>query len=469
MSTIYALSSAPGRGGVAVIRVSGAAALKSAKALSGRSEFEPRTAIFTRLSQNVSRETIDESILIYFKAPHSFTGEDVVEYHVHGGKAVIDALLDALSGFDDHRMAEPGEFTRRAFENGKLDLTEAEAVADLIDAQTAAQRVQALSQLGGTLSDLYAGWTEDLTEILAHLEAEIEFPDEDLPVDLAQTFHPKIKNLRQNIADHLNDNARGERLRDGIQIAVIGAPNAGKSSLVNALAQRDVAIVSDLAGTTRDVIEVHLDLGGYPVILSDTAGLRPEDLRNDGHDKIEAEGIRRALDRAQNADLKILLFDGAQDPDAATLALVDDQSICVFNKIDISNDCHPRLRAGISEKLDQIPGHPPPLRSGETEAGDDILCVSAQTGEGLDELLQMLTTKIETLYGLSETPSLTRKRHRKALEQTQGSLERSLNAGLPEMMAEDLRLSIRYLGSITGKVDVEDLLDVIFSDFCIGK
>ncbi len=393
--------------------------------------------------QTVPRETIDEALILPFKAPRSFTGEDVVEYHVHGGRAVIQDLLETLAHLPGHRMAEPGEFTRRAFENGKMDLTKAEAVADLIDAETQAQKSQALLQMGGTLSELYNGWTETLKNLLAHMEAEIEFPDEDLPEDIVSTMVPQIQSLLSEVAGHLDDNRRGERLRDGLQIVVIGAPNAGKSSLVNAITQRDVAIVSDMAGTTRDVIEVHLDLGGYPFILADTAGLRPDQLGTSDQDKIESEGIRRALARAENADIKLLMFDGTQHvPDEDTKALIDEHAIVLINKAD----------QGAAKFT--LP---------------DALEISVQTGQGIDALLTALIERADHLIGRTEAPSLTRQRHRTALEETQSALQRSLGAQLPELMAEDCRLAIRGLGRITGKVDVEDLLDAIFRDFCIGK
>lgn len=440
-ATIYALASAPGRAGVAVVRVSGPEALQSLKILSAReeNEFPPRFAKFCKLSNPVSGETLDHALIVFFQGPASFTGEDVVEYHLHGGKAVIDALLAALSQQKDHRLAEPGEFTRRAFENGKLDLTEAEAVADLVHAETQLQKAQALTQLEGNLKNLYDSWRERLTKMLAYAEAEIEFPDEDLPKNILDELGPGIETLLNEIGAHLNDNRRGERLRDGIRVAILGAPNAGKSSLLNALSKRDVAIVSDVAGTTRDVIEAHLDIGGYPVILADTAGLRDQ-LGTQGHDAIESEGVRRALARAQDADIKILLFDAGAKPDEKTLALIDETAILVANKIDA-----------------------------HAARMDGALGVSVKTGAGIDALLEKLLQRIESLIGNRETPSLTRARHREALEECRASLSRALQSKLPELLAEDLRLAIRGLGRVTGRVGVEDLLDVIFRDFCIGK
>jgi len=440
--TIFALASAPGRSGVAVLRVSGSRSLESYRALSCV-EIEPRVAALCHLQTPVSRETIDRALVLYFANPASYTGEDVVEYHLHGGRAVIDAMLEYLRGCEGHRMAEPGEFTRRAFENGKMDLTEAEAVADLIDAETQAQKVQALSQMGGALYKLYEGWTEDLKTMLAHIEADIEFPDEDMPDGILPELLPKVEALKADIEAHLNDNRRGERLRDGVKVVIIGAPNAGKSSLLNVLAQRDAAIVSDMAGTTRDVIDVHLDLGGYPVILSDTAGLRPEQLGENAQDLVEGEGIRRALALAKDADIKLLMFDGSEaEADAGTLDLVDDQALMIVNKADEKHS---------SFKLDKA------------------LEISVRCGDGIDQLIEAMTARIEGMIGLQETPALTRERHRDALGEAQEALVRSLSGALPELVAEDLRLAIRGIGRITGRVDVEDLLDVVFNDFCIGK
>ena len=440
--TIFALASAPGRAGVAVVRVSGAASHQSLARLTGR-VCKPREATLCKLIHPDSRETIDQALVIVFKNPSSYTGEDLVEYHLHGGRAVVDGILDALGAQDGHRLAEPGEFTRRAFENGKMDLTEAEAVADLIDAETSAQKTQALAQMGGVLAQLYEDWTERLKKILAHIEADIEFPDEDLPDGIRPELMLNVQALRDEIAAHLDDGHRGEILRDGVKVAVIGAPNAGKSSLVNALARRDVAIVSDVAGTTRDVIEVHLDLDGYPVVLADTAGLRPDQIGHEGQDSIESEGIKRALERAEHADIKLLLFDGScASPDEHTLDLVDESCILVVNKSEHKNPDY-----GLQSALS----------------------ISVKNEDGLEDLIEALRNRIADLLGAAETPALTRRRHRQVLEDAEMDLRRALEAGLPELMAEDLRLATRALGRITGRVDVEDLLDVIFKDFCIGK
>lgn len=436
--TIYALSTPPGRGGVAVVRVSGVDAFVSLQQLSP--QLPPiRKAVLRRLG------SIDQGMVIRFEGPASFTGEDVVEYHLHGGRAVVQSMLDFLAAQKNHRMALPGEFTRRAFENGKLDLTEAEAIADLIHAETEAQKNQALSQLEGHLGRVYAAWKDRLARLLAYLEADLDFSDQDLPEDVIVKVKPDLSGLIAEIRAHLSDNRRGERLRDGFRIVILGAPNAGKSTLTNALAQRDVAIVSPIAGTTRDVIEAHLDVGGYPVIVADTAGLRPEQLSQTGHDGIESEGIRRALERAQNADIKILLFDATSHaPDAHTLALIDETAILVANKADLTTK--------------------PPMIG-----ADQPIAVSASTGQGIDILLQHIAQRLKALAGPTQTPALTRARHRDALERAVAALERSGQAPLPELLAEDLRLAIRHIGSITGHVDVEDLLDIIFRDFCIGK
>lgn len=438
IDTIYALSTAPGKGAVAIIRVSGPASHTSLSVLTNGAKSPLSRQSCVRSIFDAKGQKIDEAMVIIFAAPFSFTGENIVEYHIHGGWSVAQSLLHTLSQQENHRMALPGEFTRRAFENNKLDLTEAEAIADLIDAETEAQRLQALDQLSGSLETLYEGWKQELAHILALMEADLDFSDQDLPEDILLRVSPDISKLTSSIASHLDDNRRGERLRNGFHVAILGAPNAGKSSLLNALAQRNIAIVSPTAGTTRDIVETHLDIGGYPVILADTAGLRSK-TTNDEHGTIEAEGIRRAMDRAQEADIKVLLFDGSIEPDTHTLSLMDENAIIVYNKSDLKN----------------------PTREG--------VQISALTGNGIDKLLQQIVQRIESMLGNRKTPALTRARHREALKKAYEALARSGTAPLPELAAEDLRLAIRHLGSITGRVDVEDLLDMIFRDFCIGK
>jgi tRNA modification GTPase len=436
--TIFALATAPGRGGIAVVRVSGPRAGEAVASL-GAAPGRPRFAGRARFADPRTGETIDEGMLLWFPAPASYTGEDVAELHVHGGRAVTAALIEALGSLPGLRLAEPGEFTRRGFEHGKLDLTEAEAIADLVAAETAAQRRQALAQLGGALGALYEGWRAALLRALAHLEAAIDFPEEDLPSGLEEEVAGEAARLAREIAAHLADRRRGERLRDGVSIAILGPPNAGKSSLLNALARRDAAITSAVAGTTRDVIEIHLDLGGYPVILADTAGLR------ETADPVEAEGVRRARARGEAADLKLLIFAADAPASAAALqAWQDADAVLLASKIDLV---------------------PPGARGALPPAA---LPLSVVTGEGLDALLARLEGEVANRLA-GEGAALTRARHRAALEETLIALERAGRAAPPELLAEDLRLAARALGRITGRVDVEDVLDLIFREFCIGK
>lgn len=443
--TIYALSTAPGRAGVAVIRISGPQAGDALLALIGGVLPRPRSASLRKLRAEDGM-LLDEGMVLWFPRPHSFTGEDVVELQVHGGRAVLAALFEALARLPGLRLAEPGEFSRRAFENGKLDLTEAEGLGDLINAETEAQRKQALRQMQGALGQLYEGWRNQLTRALAHLEADIDFPDEDLPAGVAAEVMPQIARLREEIAAHLADNRRGERLRDGLMVAILGAPNVGKSSLLNALSNREAAIVSEIPGTTRDVIEVHLDLGGYPVILADTAGLR------DSADRIESEGVARALKRAEAADLKLVVLDATKKSvPKETLALIDTDAIVVANKTDAAS-----IPAGY-----EVNGRP-------------VLGVSVRNGAGMSALLDALEKDVVARIGMTGSATLTRARHREALTDCVAALDRFLtgngrNNPAPELAAEDVRLAARALGRITGRIDVEDLLDVIFRDFCIGK
>lgn len=440
--TIFALATPPGRGALAVVRLSGPAAGAALQRLADALP-PPRRASLRRLTDPASGELLDRALLLWLPGPASVTGEDVAELHLHGGRAVAGAVLEALGALPGLRPADPGEFTRRAFLNGRMDLTEAEAVADLVDADTAAQRRQALRQMGGALAALYDGWRADLVQSLAHLEADLDFPDEDLPGGLDGAVRARIAALRAALAEHLADNRRGERLREGVQVALLGAPNVGKSSLLNLLARRDAAIVSPTAGTTRDVIEVALDLGGYPVLLADTAGVRATE------DAIEEEGVRRARARAESADLRVVLFDAATLPalDADSLALLDGDALAVVNKADLADSR--ALPAGLPS---------------------DALWVSLTTGEGVDRLLARLTERVGGLVGGGgEAPTLTRARHRAALDACRAALDRALAAPEAELAAEDLRLAVRALGRITGRVDVEEILDAIFRDFCIGK
>ncbi len=436
--TIFALASAVGRAGIAVIRVSGTKTATALKTLSCVLPL-PRKAVRSRFIDPSSGELLDDGLLLWFPAPHSFTGEDVAELHVHGGRAVVDSLLTALSAVAGLRPAEPGEFTRRAFANDKMDLTQAEALADLVDAETRAQQKQALRQMGGALKELYDDWRLRLVQALAHLEAVIDFPDEDLSPEVADKVWGEVSGLERVITDHLNDQGRGERIREGLMVAIVGPPNVGKSSLLNALAQRDAAIVSAIPGTTRDVIEVHMDLGGYAVTLADTAGLR------DAGDVIESEGIRRAVQRAAQADLKIVVFDGATYParDVATVALIDRDTLVVINKADLLPS---RKDADTTEQF-----------------------ISVKTGFGMESFLGQLQSLVREKTGANVGTPLTRTRHRKALEECRDALVRARAIDLPELAAEDLRLAAKSLGRLTGRVDVEEVLDVVFRDFCIGK
>lgn len=434
--TIVALASGAGRAGVAVIRLSGPHAGAALEALSGRSPPSPRIAARRAFSDPRSSRSIDDGLAIWFPGPASFTGEDVAELHVHGGPAVIAATIDACLAVPGVRPAEAGEFTRRAFEHGKLDLAEAEGLADLVDAETEGQRRQALRQRRGALSAVYDGWRAKLIEAAALIEAEIDFPDEDLPGALAQRAVPIIEALAADMAHHLDDAHRGERIRDGYRIAIIGPPNAGKSSLFNALARREAAIVSEIPGTTRDVVEVRLVLAGFPVWIADTAGLR------EAADAIEAEGVRRALERAEEADLRLALIPAGEAPSTALLGVLWSGDILVRTKVDLA----------------------------DPEPGEGVR-TSVRTGQGLAELEALLTARVAEALGREEAPVLTRARHRRLVTEALGALERAVPelSRAPELAAEDVRLAAAAIGRLTGRIDVEDLLGEIFSSFCIGK
>ncbi|MCH2273407.1 tRNA uridine-5-carboxymethylaminomethyl(34) synthesis GTPase MnmE [Thalassospira sp.] len=451
--TIFALSSGAGRAGVAVIRLSGPMAGPTLCALLGRDNLpKARHAIYAPIRDPKTEERLDDAVAIYFAGPASFTGEDVVELHTHGGRAVIDGVLDCLAARPGLRIAEPGEYTRRAFENGKMDLTAAEGIADLIDAETAAQRRQAVRQMAGELGALYENWRARLMKALAYIEADIDFPDEDLPGGIVPVVRGDLSSVHGEMDKHLADNRRGERLREGFQIVILGAPNAGKSSLLNRLAMREAAIVSEIAGTTRDMIEVHLDLGGFPVTMVDTAGLR------ESGDVIETEGVRRATARAEDADLRLVVVDRSDWPhiDAEAARLIDANTILLVNKVD-----------GVDV------GDIPTVWSGKSAIGDrlelPVLPISAMTGQGMESLLQLLETRVKEGLDFAGPVPLTRLRHRQALERASDHLDRGLQTDIAELAAEDVRLAVREIGKITGRVDVEDLLDIIFGDFCIGK
>lgn len=431
MDTIFAIASGQPPAGIAVVRVSGPLALDSLRNLTDGDPLpQPRSAKLTTLIDPDSGAHIDKAIVISNPQPNSYTGEDVVEYHVHGGKAILDHLLENLGRQERHRMAEAGEFTKRAVINGRMDLTQAEAVHDLIMAETEAQRAQALAQHQGALTDLYDGWRDNLVKALAYIEAHLDFPDEALPEDLLEQVKPSLVKIEEGLNNHLIDPNLGERMREGFHVVIAGVPNAGKSTLLNALAKREVAIVSPKAGTTRDILEVPLNLGGFPVLLIDTAGLRDQ-----SDDDIEIEGIRRAKARLEEADVRILLL----DPTQAVSAQVEEADITVWSKADVE------------------------------KAPPGTLSISAETGQGLSQLITEIVAILKTRTAKRQGLGPTRARHRRALEQVMFHVKQSQKAQLPELLAEDIRLAARALGEITGRVHVEELLDVIFRDFCIGK
>jgi len=404
---------------------------------------EPRRAAFGRVRDPASGEAVDSGLVLWFPGPRSETGEDMAEFQLHGGRAVIAAVLLALGGLDGFRLAEPGEFTRRAFANGRIDLTAVEGLGDLIYAETEAQRRQAFRQLDGSLGRQAEIWRTRLIEALALVEAQIDFSDEaDVPEDLVGPALAAARKLRDEIARALADDRRGERLRDGLTVAIAGPPNAGKSSLLNRLARRDAAIVTPYPGTTRDIIEVHLDLGGYPVTLIDTAGIRAAE------DPVEREGVRRAAARAAAADLVLWVTDASQPGEARY-------------------EPPAGLRAGpvwrLRNKVDLLDS------DSQQPSAPGLHLVSALTGSGLDQLLAALTAFVQETLGAAEPALVTRQRHREALGQTAQALDRAAEANGEDIIAEELRLAARALGRLTGRVDVEDILDVIFRDFCIGK
>jgi tRNA modification GTPase len=442
-ATIFALSSAPGRAAVAVIRVSGPAAGRALEALAGRVP-EPRTAAPRTLRVPGSRDVIDQALVLFFKAPRSETGEDLAELQVHGGRAVIHAVLEALGRIPGCRLAEPGEFSRRAFLNGKMDLTAVEGLADLIDAETEAQRRQAVRQAGGALSKLYEGWRGRLLEAIAHVEAAIDFSDEgDVGTEAHRAAVGLAAALAADVRAHLDDGHRGEILREGFQVVLAGPPNVGKSSLLNALTRREAAIVSDEAGTTRDVIEVRLDLEGLPVVISDTAGLRA------ATGAVEREGIRRTLARSRTADLVVWLMDATAPAPALPSELVDrgGSTLRVANKADL-------VPAGSAVRFPE-----------------GTLAISAMTGEGIDGLTRRLAALAREAIGSSEHPALTQARHRANLMACLAALDAFAQGRAEELelRADDLRQAASALGRLTGRIDAEEVLGQIFGRFCIGK
>jgi tRNA modification GTPase len=439
--TIYAPASATAKAGITVIRISGPNTKYAIECL-GSNVGQPRFAKLAKIFHPQTKNLIDECVTIYYQEPASFTGEDIVEMNIHGGRAVLDLTLDALSKIQGLRVAEPGEFSKRRFMNGKMDLTQAEGLMDLINAETEAQHKQALKQLAGELGSLYESWRAQLLKLMSLIEAYIDFPDEDLPADIIKNITKQVSFLNTEITDHLSDNQKGEKLREGFYIAIIGETNVGKSSLMNALAKRDVAIVSDIAGTTRDVIEIRLNIAGYLVTIADTAGLRTS------NDFLEKEGINRTLDRAKNADLKILVLDAEKyhHTPQELLDLINENTVIVINKIDLFDEV----------KLSKI-------------INREAILISAQNGTGLNNLLQEINEYVLNFFSITDAPLITRQRHRENLERCKTCLEMFNLEKDIELAAEDLRLASRYLSSLTGKIDVESVLGEIFSNFCIGK
>jgi len=442
-STIFALSSGQGRAGVAVIRISGPQAGPILDAMAAPRP-RPRFAAFRRIRHPASGDLLDEALVLFFPAPRSETGEDMAELQVHGSGAVIRATLAALATFSSCRLAEPGEFARRAFENGHLDLTAAEGLADLVDAETEAQRKQALAQAGGALAKLYDAWREALLEVRALLEAAIDFSDEaDVAADATSRALARAAELRREIAAHLDDGHRGEIVRDGFRVVLAGPPNVGKSSLLNALARRNAAIVSDEPGTTRDIIDVRLDLAGYAVVVSDTAGVRETAAA------VEREGIRRTFGQARAADLVLWVMD-ASAPEPPVPDLIKDgeaRILPVLNKIDL------------------VPGHP------HDGSPAHALRVSCRTGDGLPTLVAAIANEVQTRLGTVSQAIPSQIRHRRGLEACLQALDRALAADPAEieLRAEDLRQAADALGRIVGRVDPEEVLGIIFGRFCIGK
>jgi len=439
--TIFAPATAPGRAALAVVRLSGPATGEAVMALAGALP-SPRRASLRKL-RDATGAVIDEALILWFPAPASYTGEDGAELHLHGGQAVVEAVVEALAD-GGLRLAEPGEFTRRAFQNGRLDLAQAEAVADLIDAETSAQARQALDQLGGGLSRRYETWRDLLIESLAVLEAAVDFPDEDLPEDVAARARPHLQDLLDALQAALADADRGRRVREGFRIALIGAPNAGKSSLLNALVGRDAAIVTATPGTTRDVIEVPLVLAGYKTLLADTAGVR------DTAEAIEAEGVRRARAWAEDADLRLWVVDGSASDghwrEAAGLARPGD--LLVLNKSDLTpgSDADAALGAGV-----------------------EALPLSVTRQADVAALRARLEARVVSALSGAEFPAATRLRHAESLREAADRVARALDQAEPELAAEDVRLAARALERVSGRVDPEAVLDRVFSSFCIGK
>ena len=442
--TIYALSTGPGVSGVAIVRVSGENTSSVIKLLTNNKLPEPRVATLKKINKINTSELIDEGVVLWFPGPQSYTGEDMAEFHIHGSKAVIDALHASISEVENCRLAEPGEFTKLAFQNGKINLLKAESIADLISAETEIQRQQAIKIMSGKSADKFNELREKLLKTLSHVEAKIDFPDEDLSENILKDIKKKSNEVYLDIKKILEDQRVGERIREGFKIAIIGPTNAGKSSLLNHLASRDVAIVSEISGTTRDVIETHLNIDGYPVVVSDTAGIR------ESKDDIEKKGIKLALKKAEDADLKLIVVDAKSPNFKGVLKdLMDENAILVINKSDLLHD-------NLNSELKKL----------------NHVLISVKENLNVDTLLLKIKNKLKNKFITSNDIFITRERHRQHLKQSLDYLknfEKKSHAEDFDKAAEDLRLATKHLGMIVGKVDVEEILGSIFNDFCIGK
>src|SRR6056300_1495043 len=442
--TIYALSTGPGISGVAIIRISGELSSKIIETLTGKKVSPPRVATLRKINKINSSELIDEGIMLLFPGPESYTGEDMAEIQVHGSKAVIDALHSSISKIENCRLAEPGEFTKLAFQNGKINLLKAESIADLISSETEIQRKQAIKIMDGNSADQFNFLREKLLKILSNIEAKIDFPDEDLPANILDEIKNSLNEVIKKIEKILNDQKVGERIREGFKIAIIGPINAGKSSLLNHLSNRDVAIVSEIAGTTRDVIETHLNIDGYPVVVSDTAGIR------ESINEIEKKGIKLSLNKAEEADLKLVVVDAKNlDFTDVLRGLLDQNAILVINKSDL-------LEKEIDSEIKKI----------------NHVLISIKENKKIDQLISKIKNILKNKFIKSDDILITRERHRQHLEQCLDHLKNFNKKNEDEYFdkaAEDLRLATRHLGMIVGKVDVEEILGSIFNHFCIGK
>ena len=442
--TIYALSTGSGISGVAIIRISGPDTKDVIKKLTSSNLPKPRLATIKKFNKINTNELIDEGILLWFPGPQSYTGEDMAEFHVHGSRAVIEAIHASIAKVENCRLAEPGEFTKIAFQNGKINLLKAESISDLISSETEIQRQQAIKIMSGESSGKFNSWREGLLKILSNVEAKIDFPDEDLPEDIIKNIKINSEKIKSEIMKTLNDQKVGERIREGFKIAIVGPTNAGKSSLLNYLSRREVAIVSEIAGTTRDVIETHLNIDGLPVVVSDTAGIR------ESKDEIEKKGIKLALKRAEDADLNIVVIESKSDHFTDFLRdIISEKSILAVNKSDL----------GIENISYEFKKYNP-------------IYISLKNEKNLDQLIAAIKKKLKNQFIISDDILITRERHRQHLEQCVSNLEKFKNKNESEdfdKAAEDLRLATRHLGMIVGKVDVEEVLSSIFNDFCIGK